>query len=302
MATVTEAVNITFSHVGDSSTFTAGILVDGKGWRIPSDGLDGFARQNVEYSSTEYASIAGAKVDGVKLKEADRTITLVYENDGSGNSLELIRNDAYRFFEIGLKINIKLNYNGSVRVCSGYVSKFKISEGNIYDSLTLTLTIMCADPYMSDGVTRSYKYTSGGITISKTETAVGDTLRFPYKIVGYAQDSWRVCRINMIFFPAIAGQKTIVGNFLLPNPQVIFPNTAYIEFDTSKRPLVAQVVSDGAKMILQGFDISAQDKLDLYRGRTVSVALQFFSDLNMTTQVKSSLDSYMEIYPRFVGI
>lgn len=125
----------------DGKRFTIG---EGEGWRIPSDGLENWANLGYEVSSQELPAYDGAIVTSKRVSSIDRTVTCVC----SAADKDKRRADAIAFFNPKYTFEAHLTYKGRTRWCKGEQIGFKASEGNIYQPVEITWTILCANPFM----------------------------------------------------------------------------------------------------------------------------------------------------------
>lgn len=119
-------------------------MIDNTVWRIPSNGLDGFANITNEIGSQKRIYSDGATLGSIRTSEVDRTVSCSVINQ---NNNEELRQKAIKFFNSKKKYKLVINYMGLQRWCEGYLSKVQISQGNIYQPVSLQFTITCLDPY-----------------------------------------------------------------------------------------------------------------------------------------------------------
>ena len=75
----------------------------------------------------------------------DRTIVAVSRNNALN---DVLRHKATAFFNSKFTYKIYITYMGYTRWCEGKIYKFKMPNGNIYRSMTMTVTFLCPDPYL----------------------------------------------------------------------------------------------------------------------------------------------------------
>lgn len=120
-------------------------IIDGSVWRIPSDGLEGWHTLQTDIASLDNVNHDGSVVTNQRVGSVDRTITAELR-DAHNN--HIMRRQAERFFLPKREFSVVARYMGRERKCNGVQAGFKLSEGNIYQPITLSWTIYCADPYM----------------------------------------------------------------------------------------------------------------------------------------------------------
>lgn len=123
------------------------VLTLGDGdWRIPKDGLENWANLPYSVTASEIPVTDGAMVTSKRVSSVDRTIKAKAE----GRDPERLRAQAIAFFNPKYSFEVFMTYMGRTRMCSGEQIGFKASEGNIYEKPTLTWTILCPDPYLTE--------------------------------------------------------------------------------------------------------------------------------------------------------
>lgn len=144
-------------HVTNSSSYS--------GWRVLSDGLNGFGDMPFTATEAEYASSQGGIVLGTH--SSIRQLTIKLEAPPTADK----RSEAGRVFSLGTEVLVTIAYARSdTRTINGIVTGCKVSEGNIYEPTTVTATIDCLDPmFRSAAITEeanSYTYgsTLAGVT------------------------------------------------------------------------------------------------------------------------------------------
>lgn len=119
------------------------VIGDGD-WRIPNDGLEGFANLDYDVFTSEIPSYDGALMTSKRVPSKDRTIMAEY----CGSDPKGARARAIQFFNPKYTYELHLTYMGRTRWCSGEQIGFKASEYNIYKKPSITWTILCLNPYM----------------------------------------------------------------------------------------------------------------------------------------------------------
>lgn len=120
-------------------------FLDGKTWKIPNDGLEGFDYIDTEIKTLEKANGDGSFYQSTQIKEKDRTIIAELQ-DRTLN--KIMRERVRSFFGIKRTFTVYINYDGIERKFNGYVYAFKLPTENIYVPLKLTVTILSVQPYL----------------------------------------------------------------------------------------------------------------------------------------------------------
>lgn len=114
-------------------------------WKIPSDGLEGFGSFDNDISIVDNAIGDGGIVTSHRVSQKDRTIKAISRNI---HLTEILRDEATSFFNPKMTYKVYLTYMGRTRWAEGRIEKFNLSTGNIYQPMTLTITLLFADPYL----------------------------------------------------------------------------------------------------------------------------------------------------------
>lgn len=114
-------------------------------WRIPNDGLEGWATLPLEVSSTELPSYDGAVVTSSRVSSQVRTVKAMARKKGANEEL---RARALKFFRPKSTYEVHLTYMGRTRWASGELMAFSASEGNVYRPAEVMFTILCPNPYL----------------------------------------------------------------------------------------------------------------------------------------------------------
>lgn len=114
-------------------------------WKIPSDGLEGFGSFDNAISIVDNATGDGGVVTSHRVSQKDRTIRATSRNV---NLAEILRDEATSFFNPKMTYKVYLTYMGRTRWAEGRIEKFSLSTGNIYQPMTLMVTLLFADPYL----------------------------------------------------------------------------------------------------------------------------------------------------------
>lgn len=118
-------------------------------WKIPSNGLDGFGDFSNSITITDNGVGDGGTFSAHRVPQKDRTISAKSRNI---HLSEVLRAEATSFFRPKNIYKVYLTYMGRTRWAEGMVEKFYISTDNIHQYMTLTVTLLFADPYL-----RSYE-------------------------------------------------------------------------------------------------------------------------------------------------
>lgn len=135
-------------------------------WKIPSDGLEGFGSFDNDVTIVNNATIDGGIVTSHRLGPKDRTIEAVSRN---AHLAEILRDEVTSFFNPKMLYKVYLTYMGRTRWAEGRIEKFRLSTENIYQPMTLTVTLLFADPYLKS-------YENFGMDIAAISPVAG----FPY--------------------------------------------------------------------------------------------------------------------------
>lgn len=114
-------------------------------WRIPKSGLSNWANLPYDVTSQEVPSYDGSVITSKRVAAVDRSVSAIAENWRNNAAL---RAEVISFFNPKYSYNAHLTYQGRTRWCHGEQIGFKCSEGNIYEPVELTWTILCANPYL----------------------------------------------------------------------------------------------------------------------------------------------------------
>lgn len=133
---------------GDTYTFpkTAG-------WELFSDGLDGFGGFTGNVQSDNYASENGGEVHGVQVGVKTRTIRMGFvrpcvDQFGTSATVDEVRDWCSKQLSGLPRVTVTVAYLGKVGTFSGTVTSAELSAGNIYEQMTLTVSVTSASPYI----------------------------------------------------------------------------------------------------------------------------------------------------------
>ena len=135
-------------------------------WKIPSNGLDGFGDFSSSVTIIDNGVGDGGVLSSQRVPQKDRTISAKSRNT---HLAEVLRAEATSFFRPKNTYRVYLTYMGRTRWAEGVVEKFDISTNNIHQYMTLTVTLLFADPYL-----KSYE------DFGKDIASVRGTAGFPY--------------------------------------------------------------------------------------------------------------------------
>ena len=119
-------------------------IIDGGGWRIPSDGLDGFGSLDNDITMNSNAFGDGSQKAGERLGHKDRIVKALV---GNSKQNAVLRQQAINFFKFKHNFKMYVTYMGTTRWCEGSLYKLQVSEGNIYKPVTLQFAILSENPY-----------------------------------------------------------------------------------------------------------------------------------------------------------
>lgn len=114
-------------------------------WRIPNDGLENWANLPYSVSTIDIPSYDGALVTSKRVGAVDRSVTAVVAAPSENESA---RYQAIAFFNPKHTFKCYLTYMGRTRWCEGELYGFKASEGNMYESVEIMVTLLCPNPYL----------------------------------------------------------------------------------------------------------------------------------------------------------
>jgi hypothetical protein len=135
-------------------------------WKIPSNGLEGFGDFSNDVTITDNGVGDGGVFSSHRVPQKDRTISAKSRNMYLA---EVLRAEATSFFRPKNMYKVYLTYMGRTRWAEGVIEKFNISMDNINRYMTLTVTLLFADPYLKS-------YEDFGEDIAAVRSMAG----FPY--------------------------------------------------------------------------------------------------------------------------
>ena len=121
------------------------ILGTGGDFRIPSDGLDGFGSLDNDITMNSNAFGDGSQKGGERLGHKDRTVKAIVRDIRKN---VVLRQQALNFFKFKHNFKLYVTYMGITRWCEGSLHKLQVSEGNIYEPVTIQFTILSEGPYL----------------------------------------------------------------------------------------------------------------------------------------------------------
>lgn len=140
--------------------------IDGTDWKIPSDGLEGFGSFENDITTVDNAVGDGGIVTSDRIAPKDRTIVAKSVNRHLN---DVLRHEANSFFNTKMNYKVYLTYMGLTRWAEGKIYKYNLPTGNIYRSLTLTVTFLFSNPYL-----KSYE------DFGKDIASITGMIAFPY--------------------------------------------------------------------------------------------------------------------------
>lgn len=139
---------------------------DAPDWKIPSKGLEGFGEFQNDITTTNNALGDGGIISSSRVAQKDRTIKCVSRNHYLNDAL---RRRANSFFSPKYTYSVYLTYMGLTRWFEGTIHKYKLPTENVNRSMTMTITFLCASPYL-----KSYD------NFGKDIASVQGRIAFPY--------------------------------------------------------------------------------------------------------------------------
>lgn len=119
--------------------------IDGTDWRIPSGGLDGFGAYENNITTVDNAVGDGGIIVSDRIASKDRTIMAKSRNPLLN---DILRRKAMSFFNSKSMYSIYLTYMGVTRWCEGKIYKFDLPSGNVNQTMTMTVTFLCPNPFL----------------------------------------------------------------------------------------------------------------------------------------------------------
>ena len=129
----------------DGKEFT----LNDENWKIPSNGLEGFGDFSNDITIVNNGVGDGGVLSSRRVPQKDRTISAKSRNL---HLAEMLRAEVTSFFRPKNTYKVYLTYMGRTRWAEGVVERFNLSTENIHEYMTLTITLLFADPYL-----RSYE-------------------------------------------------------------------------------------------------------------------------------------------------
>jgi hypothetical protein len=114
-------------------------------WKIPSNGLEGFGSFSNSINVVDNGVGDGGVFSSSRVPQRDRTISAKSRNMYLA---EVLRAEATSFFRPKSTYKVYVTYMGRTRWAEGVVEKFNLSTNNIHQYMTLTVTLLFADPYL----------------------------------------------------------------------------------------------------------------------------------------------------------
>ena len=120
--------------------------IDGSDWEIPSEGgLEGFGSYENDITMIDNAVGDGGIYGADRIAQKDRTIMAKSRNPVMN---EILRKAAISFFNSKFMFKVYVTYMGETRWCEGKIHRFELPTGNIYQTMTMTVTFLFANPFL----------------------------------------------------------------------------------------------------------------------------------------------------------
>lgn len=224
-------------------------FIDDKTWKIPSNGLEGFDYINPLITTHKKAYNDGSFYQSISVGEKDRTITAVLLNRKLNKQM---RERLRSFFGVKRVFDVFINYNGVERKFNGYLYTYKLPTKNIYDFLTLTVTILCPQPYLLSvdefGQNIGQRYAKFGFPFPSIVNK-----GFVFSILKYSQSAKLKNDGDIFTYPKIV----IHANGEITNPEVRL-NDKFIKYNDVLKLndiLTIDLTNDQAQVILNGKNV-----------------------------------------------
>lgn len=224
-------------------------FIDGETWKIPSDGLEGFDYINPLITTQKKAYNDGSFYQSTTIGEKDRTITAVLLNRALNKSM---RERLRSFFGVKRVFDVFINYNGVERKFNGYLYAYKLPTKNIYDFLTLTVTILSPQPYLLSvdefGQNIGQRYAKFGFPIPSIVNK-----GFVFSVLKYAQSAILENDGDIYTYPRIV----IHSNGEIINPKVMIDDK-YIKYNDTLNAndvLTIDLTNDQAQVMLNDTNV-----------------------------------------------
>jgi hypothetical protein len=120
-------------------------VLNDSNWKIPSNGLEGFGDFSNSVTIVDNGVGDGGIISSRRVPQKDRTISAICRNL---HMAEVLRAEATSFFRPKNTYKVYFTYMGRTRWAEGIVERFNISTHNIHEYMTLTVTLLFADPYL----------------------------------------------------------------------------------------------------------------------------------------------------------
>lgn len=190
--------------------------IDDKTLRITK--LDGFGSLENTITTEDNATLDGSNYVSEKIGEKDRTIEFVIRDRSLNNSM---RDIARSFFIPKYNFECHVNYNGIQKWCRGRLYQPNIPTGNIYGFITISIVLLCNEPYMfsEDNFNKDIAGISGGIEFPLELVEEGiefDTFEFANKVtITNDGDFETYCKAFMTFSGEVVNPKLILGDYFV---------------------------------------------------------------------------------------
>lgn len=117
--------------------------INGNDWKLME--LEGFGEFENDINVVDKAVGDGGIITSSRIGIKDRTIVAKSLNKHLN---DVLRREAGSFFNPKLTYKVYLTYMGITRWAEGALYKFHLPNGNIYRTMTLTVTFLFSDPYL----------------------------------------------------------------------------------------------------------------------------------------------------------
>lgn len=201
--------------------------------------LDGFGSLENTITTEDNATLDGSNYVSEKIGEKDRTIEFVIRDRKLNNTM---RDIARSFFTPKYNFECHVNYNGIQKWCRGRLYQPNISTGNIYSYITISIVLLCNEPYMfsEDDFNKDIAGISGGIEfpLELVENGIEfDTYEFANEVTIINDGDFETyCKVLMEFNGEVVNPKLILGDYFVRLLDTMQDNDK-LEIDLTVKPL-----------------------------------------------------------------
>lgn len=165
------------------------------GWELLNDGLDGFGSYKANITSDTYASSDGGEIHSVQTGITTRTMKFAFRGGIKSNGKTVTKAESRNFVAEQLagspSVTVVIEYDGGgMRKFGGIVSAVSLFEGNIYEPMTLTVSIASSTPDMYVG-----SHSTDMTSVSATSTI--NTVRYDYGVGNVRLSRTRRIRVKL---------------------------------------------------------------------------------------------------------